>query len=288
MGYRHTFFERVKRQGAICHFGEQGRCCTLCPDGPCRIKRRAPKGKCGIDADGLAARNLVRLVNQRGAAYTHDFKLTLKTIKAVAEGKSPFCIKDRNKLLWFAKKLDISTEGSDREILGKIADFLEKEFMKDTDTPLDIIYKLAPESRIKKWESLGIVPGGFIFESHEAGTKVMPNIDTDYLNLSLTSLRLGLSAGFLANIATTIIRDIIFGSPDITKGYADIGVLDKEYVNIVVHGHVPWTGSCSGKDGKTGEVPENGKGSRSKRHKSLRKFMHRSGNAPETRNSPVS
>ncbi len=250
MGYRHTFFERVKRQGAICYFGEQGRCCTLCPDGPCRIKRRAPKGKCGIDADGLAARNLLRLVNQGGAAYTHDFKLTLKTIKAVAEGKSPFQIKDRNKLLWFAQKLGISTEGSDREILGRIADFLEKEFMKDTDTPLDIIYKLSPESRIKKWEALGIIPGGFIFESHEAGAKVMPNIDTDYLNLSLTSLRLGLSAGFLANIATTIIRDIIFGSPSITKGYADIGVLDKDYVNIVVHGHVPWTGSVVAKMAK--------------------------------------
>ncbi len=250
MGYRHTFFERVKRQGAICYFGEQGRCCTLCPDGPCRIKRRAPKGKCGIDADGLAARNLLRLVNQGGAAYTHDFKLTLKTIKAVAEGKSPFQIKDRNKLLWFAQKLEISTDGSDREILGRIADFLEKEFMKDTDTPLDIIYKLSPKSRIKKWEALGIIPGGFIFESHEAGAKVMPNIDTDYLNLSLTSLRLGLSAGFLANIATTIIRDIIFGSPNITKGYADIGVLDKDYVNIVVHGHVPWTGSVVAKMAK--------------------------------------
>ncbi|MBK3333076.1 anaerobic carbon-monoxide dehydrogenase catalytic subunit [Persephonella atlantica] len=250
MGYRHTFFERVKRQGAICYFGEQGRCCTLCPDGPCRIKRRAPKGKCGIDADGLAARNLLRLVNQGGAAYTHDFKLTLKTIKAVAEGKSPFQIKDRNKLLWFAQKLEISTDGSDREILGRIADLLEKEFMKDTDTPLDIIYRLSPESRIKKWEALGIIPGGFIFESHEAGAKVMPNIDTDYLNLSLTSLRLGLSAGFLANIATTIIRDIIFGSPSITKGYADIGVLDKDYVNIVVHGHVPWTGSVVAKMAK--------------------------------------
>ncbi len=250
MGYRHTFFERVKRQGAICYFGEQGRCCTLCPDGPCRIKRRAPKGKCGIDADGLAARNLLRLVNQGGAAYTHDFKLTLKTIKAVAEGKSPFQVKDRNKLLWFAQKLGISTDGSDREILGRIADFLEKEFMKDTDTPLDIIYRLSPESRIKRWEALGIIPGGFIFESHEAGAKVMPNIDTDYLNLSLTSLRLGLSAGFLANIATTIIRDIIFGSPSITKGYADIGVLDKDYVNIVVHGHVPWTGSVVAKMAK--------------------------------------
>ncbi|WP_457624797.1 anaerobic carbon-monoxide dehydrogenase catalytic subunit [Persephonella sp.] len=250
MGYRHTFFERVKRQGAICYFGEQGRCCTLCPDGPCRIKRRAPKGKCGIDADGLAARNLLRLVNQGGAAYTHDFKTTLKTLKAVAEGKSPFTVKDRKKMLWFAQKLGIQTDGTDREIIGKIADYLEKEFMKDTNQPLDIIKKLAPESRVRIWEKLGILPGGYIFESHEASTKVMPNIDTDFMDLALTSLRLGLSAGFLANIATTIIRDIIFSSPDITKGFADIGVLDKDYVNIVVHGHVPWMGSVVAKMAK--------------------------------------
>lgn len=250
MGYRHTFFERVKRQGAICHFGEQGRCCTLCPDGPCRIKRRAPKGKCGIDADGLAARNLLRLVNQGGAAYTHDFKVTLKTLKAVSQGKSPFKVRDKKKLIWFAEKLGLNTDASEKEILQQLADFLEKEFMKDTSQPLEIIRKIAPESRVKLWEGLGILPGGYIFESHEAAAKVMPNIDTDFMDLSLTSLRLGLSAGFLANVATTIIRDIIFGSPSLTKGYADIGVLDKDYVNIVVHGHVPWTGSVVAKMAK--------------------------------------
>ncbi|ACO03445.1 MAG TPA: carbon-monoxide dehydrogenase catalytic subunit [Persephonella sp.] len=251
MGFKHTFFERVKRQGAICYFGEQGRCCTLCPDGPCRIKRRAPKGKCGIDADGLAARNLLRLVNQGGAAYTHDFKTTLKTLKAIAEGKSPFRVSDRNKLLWFAGSLGLDTEGTDEEIIGRLADFLEREFMKDLNEPLTLIEKLAPESRVEIWKSLGIIPGGYIFESHEASAKVMPNIDTDYIDLALTSLRLGLSAGFLANIATTVIRDIIFGSPDITEGYADIGVLDKDYVNIVVHGHVPWMGSIVAKKAKT-------------------------------------
>ncbi|NPA16316.1 MAG: anaerobic carbon-monoxide dehydrogenase catalytic subunit [Aquificae bacterium] len=250
MGFKHTFFERVKRQGAICHFGEQGRCCTLCPDGPCRIKRRAPRGKCGIDADGLAARNLLRLVNQGGAAYTHDFKTTLKTLKAVAQGKGPFKVKDRQKLLWFLDRLGLSTEGSDEELIGRLADFLEKEFMKDLNQPMTLIEKLAPESRVEIWKNLGIIPGGYIFESHEASAKVMPNIDTDYIDLALTSLRLGLSGGFLANIATTIIRDIFFGSPDITEGYADIGVLDKDYVNIVVHGHVPWIGSVVARKAK--------------------------------------
>jgi len=158
IGYKDTYVERMNRQKNYCRFGEQGICCTLCPDGPCRIRRRAPLGRCGIDADGISARNLLRLVINGGSAYTHDFKYTLKTLKAMSEGKSPFSVRG--------------------DVLRNIYVFLEREFIKDTDEPLDIVKSLAPKSRVELW---------------------------------------------------------------------DIGVLDPDYVNIVVHGHVPWTGSVVAK-----------------------------------------
>ncbi len=248
LGYRNTYVERMERQKNYCRFGEQGICCTLCPDGPCRIRRRAPLGRCGIDADGIAARNLLRLVINGGSAYTHDFKYTLKTLKAMSEGKSPFSVKDKEKLKWFMEEIGIEfDEGDINGSLRRLYEFLDREFMKDTDEPLKVVTALAPKSRVELWDRLGILPGGFLKESHEASAKIMPNIDTDFLDLSLTALRLGISAGFTANIVSSLIRDIIFGSPAPNEGYADIGVLDPKYVNIVVHGHVPWTGSVVAK-----------------------------------------
>ena len=254
LGYRNTYLERMARQKNYCRFGEQGICCTLCPDGPCRIRRRAPLGRCGIDADGIAARNLLRLVINGGSAYTHDFKYTLKTIKAMSEGKSPFEVKDREKLRWFMEALSLPySEEDDKKNLKELHDFLERELLKDVDEPLTLVERLAPKSRVELWKSLGILPGGFLKEAHEASAKIMPNVDTDFLDLALTALRLGISAGFLANVASTVFRDIVFGSPSVNEGYADLGVLDKDYVNIVVHGHVPWTGSVVAQLAKTEE-----------------------------------
>ncbi|CAB1128445.1 Putative carbon monoxide dehydrogenase small subunit [Candidatus Hydrogenisulfobacillus filiaventi] len=238
-----TIFDRRRTQSPFCQFGRKGTCCTLCPDGPCRIRPGAERGICGIDADGMVARNLLRLVNQGGAAYTHDFKHTLKTLRAVAEGQGPFRVADPGKLTRMAARLGLPAADGPAAAAA-LAAYLDQEFRKDVDQPLDLIRRLAPPSRVALWERLGILPGGYLFEGHEAAAKVMPNIDTDYQDLLLTALRLGLSAGFLGNIATTLVRDVVLGSPAPTSGQADVGVLDPAYVNIVAHGHVPWTASA--------------------------------------------
>lgn len=242
-----TFLQRNAEQGT-CKHGELGVCCTLCPDGPCRIRENATRGRCGIDADGIAARNLLRLVNQGGAAYTHDFKHSIATLRAAARGEGGFRLRDEAKLRWFAGVLGVAGAGLGAAELGlRVADALEDEFRKDVHQPLDLVRNLAPASRLQVWKTLGVVPGGYLHEAHEAGAKVMPNIDTDYVDLSLTALRLAISAGFLGNIATSVMRDIVLGSPDITTGEADLGVLDPACVNIILHGHVPWMGAVLGR-----------------------------------------
>lgn len=241
-----TFLQRNAEQGS-CKHGELGVCCTLCPDGPCRIRETAPRGRCGIDADGIAARNLLRLVNQGGAAYTHDFKHSIATLRAATRGEGGFAINDAAKLRWFAGRLGVPGDLPATELGLAVADALEAEFQKDVHQPLDLVQNLAPASRLQAWRNLGVVPGGYLYEAHEANAKAMPNIDTDYVDLSLTALRLAISAGFLGNIATSVVRDIVLGSPDITTGEADLGVLDPATVNIVLHGHVPWMGAILGR-----------------------------------------
>lgn len=242
-----TFVQRNEEQGA-CRHGELGICCTLCPDGPCRARESAPNGRCGIDADGIAARNLLRLVNQGGAAYTHDFKHSIETLRVAARNQSGFSIRERGKLAWLAGLLDIASEQDGQpvaiETLGlRVADALDAEFRKDVTQPLALARALVPAARLERWASLGVLPGGYLYEAHEASAKAMPNIDTDYVDLTLTAARLAISAGFLGNIATSVVRDIVLGCPAPTTGEADLGVLDPATVNIVLHGHVPWMGA---------------------------------------------
>jgi len=242
-----TFLQRNEEQGS-CRHGELGVCCTLCPDGPCRIRPNVPQGRCGIDADGIAARNLLRLVNQGGAAYTHDFKHSVATLRAAARGEGGFGIRDAGKLAWLAGLLGVATQEDGAPVppssLGlQVADALAAEFRKDLHQPLSLVENLVPASRRAAWAALGVLPGGYLYEAHEASAKVMPNIDTDYVDLSLTAVRLAISAGFLGNIATSVVRDIVLGCPDLTAGEADLGVLDPATVNIILHGHVPWMGA---------------------------------------------
>lgn len=242
-----TFVDRHAEQGS-CRHGELGVCCTLCPDGPCRARDSAPNGRCGIDADGIAARNLLRLVNQGGAAYTHDFKHSLATLRAAAHGAGGFSIREPGKLAWLAGLLGLDLEAEGQALPAatlalQVADALEAEFTKDVGQPLQLAKALIPAERLERWASLGVLPGGYLYEAHEASAKAMPNIDTDYVDLTLTAARLAISAGFLGNIATSVLRDVVLGCPAPSVGKADLGVLDPATVNIVLHGHVPWMGA---------------------------------------------
>ena len=91
-------FDRFAAQGKRCNFCEQGISCQLCSNGPCRIKPGADRGVCGIDADGMAMRNLLFLNTMGTSTYTFHAKETAKTLKATALGNTPFQIKDEAKV----------------------------------------------------------------------------------------------------------------------------------------------------------------------------------------------
>ncbi|HCJ78580.1 MAG TPA: hypothetical protein DHV84_00905 [Desulfotomaculum sp.] len=73
--------------------------CQLCSNGSCRIiPDKIERGVCGIDGDGLVMRNMVHKLNMGIAAYTYHCKEAAQTLKATALGKTPFSLKDVDKL----------------------------------------------------------------------------------------------------------------------------------------------------------------------------------------------
>ncbi|MBE8539882.1 anaerobic carbon-monoxide dehydrogenase catalytic subunit [Geoglobus acetivorans] len=236
-----------------CPFCEKGLSCQLCSMGPCRITQTNPYGACGIDAAGMVVRNFVHKNMLGTEAYTYHAIEAAKTLRATAEGKTPFEIKEPEKLKWFAGLLGI--EGEDiKELAIKVADFVISD-LSSTETS-KLVEILAPEKRKELWKELGLMPSGVFLELLTVGSSSMTNVDSNYVSLAKKSMSLGISTCLAAQIALETIQDILFGTPMPHETYADLGILDPEYVNIAVNGHEPFVGMALIKLAEKEEVQE--------------------------------
>ncbi|SMB99077.1 carbon-monoxide dehydrogenase catalytic subunit [Thermanaeromonas toyohensis ToBE] len=234
-----TIFDRWEAQQPQCGFGMQGVCCQLCSHGPCRITARAERAICGATADTIVARNLVRLAVHGAAAYSHHLEELAKTLKATAQGKTPFQIGDEQKLKEIASVLGLDTKRPTKELTIALADYVLAELRKDSQDPLALLEVFALTSRKEVWKKLGVIPGGVLSEIRDALTKSMTSIDTDPVDLLLTVVRLALATGYMGLVGTITVQDILLGTPSLVESQADLGIIDPETVNIVAHGHVP-------------------------------------------------
>jgi carbon-monoxide dehydrogenase catalytic subunit len=235
-----TTFDRYQQQLPQCGFGTEGVCCQLCSHGPCRITPKAPRAICGATADTIAARNLLRLACHGLSAYCHQLEEAINTLKATAQGKTPYSIREEGKLREIAGLVGLDNSKDKNAVALDLAEVLTNELRKGADEPLALVELLAPKNRLEKWRGLGIVPGGPLSELRDALTMSMSNINTDPVSLLLTAMRIAIATGYMGLVATITIQDIILGNPQIGKTQADLGVLDPETVNIVAHGHVPY------------------------------------------------
>jgi len=64
-------------------------------------------------------------------------------------------------------------------------------------------------------------------------------VDNDYVHLILQGLRASLADGWGGSMIATELQDVMFGTPAPTFSEANLGVLEPNQVNIIVHGHEP-------------------------------------------------
>jgi len=238
-------FDRYPPQEKIrCSFCLDGNSCQLCSHGPCRIadKAGAHLGICGIDRDAMAMRAMLLLNVMGSATYTHHAYQAFRTLKATAEGKTPFTIKEVDKLKFLAGKLGLTTEGSAKEIANNVAEALMEELHHDYDSPSKMIEAFAPRHRKKVWQKLALFPAGVLYEIADATASCLTNVDGDYISLAKKALRLSIATIYTAQIGLELVQDILYGTPMPHEVDVDLGIMDPDYVNIVFNGHQPWTG----------------------------------------------
>jgi carbon-monoxide dehydrogenase catalytic subunit len=232
-----TWEDRVKGQTPHCKFGEDGICCKNCSMGPCRVSAKGPRGICGADAHAIAARNYARSIAAGTAAHSDHAREILHVLHGTRRD-GPYQVRDEAKLLRLAKEWGVKTEGRDiYDVAHEVAEVGLMEFGKPFGTML--FPKRAPKERQDLWEKEGITPRAIdreiatILHMTHMGNTADPDA------LIRQGLRTGLSNGWGGSMIGTEITDILFGTPIERKSEGNLGVMEKDMVNVVVHGHDP-------------------------------------------------
>jgi carbon-monoxide dehydrogenase catalytic subunit len=222
-----------------CNIGSQGLCCKNCAAGPCRLVGNTVRGVCGATADTIVARNFTRSVASGSAAHSDHARGLAYTLLAAAEGEAPdFRIRDPYKLREVAGYLGIKTDGrSNADIAKDVALAALGEFGKPTG---ELTYlKRAPAKRQQIWQEQRIAPRNIDREVVETMHRTNIGNDQDPEHILDQAMRCALGDGWGGSMLGTDITDILFGTPAPALSEANLGVLEEDMVNIVVHGHEP-------------------------------------------------
>ncbi len=232
-----TWQQRVKNQTPHCGFGEAGTCCRICSMGPCRITPKAPRGICGCDVHGIVARNYLRFTAGGTATHSDHGREIMHTLHQTKEGGN-YQVKDPEKLIRIAKEWGVETEGKDIYALAhEMAEIGLLEYGKPFGN-LKFIER-APEHTQKLWTDSGIAPRAIDREVSTAMHMTHMGCSSLAEALIRQALRCGLSDGWGGSMMGTEFSDVMFGTPKPIDTEANIGVMEKDNVNIVVHGHDP-------------------------------------------------
>ncbi|MGL6106715.1 anaerobic carbon-monoxide dehydrogenase catalytic subunit [Romboutsia sp.] len=232
-----TMYDRKLEMKAQCGFGLQGNCCRICGMGPCRITPKTPRGLCGADQHVIVGRNFARMVAAGTAAHS-DHARDLAHTLALTSANGNYQIRDEKKLIGLAQEWDVETEGRDiYDIAHEVADIALMEFGKPHGT-LKFL-KNAPAPRQQIWKDYKIEPRAIDREIATIMHSTHIGCTGDIDSLIHMCLRTGMADGWGGSMIGTRISDIVFGTPTVRQTEANLGVLEENKVNILLHGHEP-------------------------------------------------
>ncbi len=237
-----TALDRYEAQQPQCGFGQMGICCRNCNMGPCRIDPfgEGPQtGVCGATADTIVARNLLRMIAAGAAAHSDHGRDVAHTFLLMAKGEAKdYTITDELKLRQMAVEYGVEIEGkTSQEIALALGELALAEFGQQ-EGELKLAAR-APEKRQQLWRNLGVMPRGIDREIVECMHRTHIGVDADYRNILRHGIRTALGDGWGGSMIATDLQDVMLGSPVPIRAKVNLGVLSKDKVNIVVHGHEP-------------------------------------------------
>lgn len=238
-----TIWDRYAALGTQCKVGELGICCTVCHLGPCNLglpgSKRPKVGVCGATIDTVVARRLARDMAAGSAAHSDHGRSVAHLLLQVARGEAPgFSVKDEGKLRMLAAELGVEHVGRtiDQIAEGVAGACLAQFGQQDAD--LAFVGR-APARQREIWQALEVAPRGVDREIVDVMHRTNMGVETDYRSLVLAGIRSALADGWGGSMIATDLQDVLFGTPQPIRARMNLGVLQPEQVNVLVHGHEP-------------------------------------------------
>ncbi len=233
-----TAFSRADSMAA-CPIGADGMCCKVCSMGPCRLVKKGQTGICGATLETVAARNFARMVAAGSAAHSDHGRGMAYTLLEAAEGHAPdYQVRDLAKLEEIAVYLDVKVDEKPvNELARDVALAALHEFGK-AEGEFKFLRR-APAKRQEIWKKLDIIPRNIDREIVEMMHRTHVGNDQDAEHILDHALRCSIGDGWGGSMIGTDISDILFGTPAPVLSRANLGILQEDEVNIVIHGHEP-------------------------------------------------
>lgn len=232
-----TMYKRKLGYKVQCGFGLQGVCCRNCGMGPCRISPKTPRGLCGADEHTIVGRNFARMCAAGTAAHSDHARDIAHTLALTTPG-GDYQVKQPQKLIEFAKFMDVDPEGKDiYELAHEVAEVCLMEFGK----PFGVskLLKIAPKVRQELWHKLGIEPRAIDREVATVLHSTHVGCTSDLDSLINMAMRCSMADGWAGSMIGTMLSDVLFGTPKPVHTEANLNVLAGNNVNIILHGHEP-------------------------------------------------
>ncbi len=235
-------WDRYDAQQPQCGFGQLGVCCRHCAMGPCRIDpfgNGAKCGVCGATADVIAARGLVRMIAGGAAAHSdHGRDVAHTLLEAATASDSDYKVQDVEKVTKLAEEFGIATDGaSPKELAKQVAERCFAEYGQQSGELL--FAQRAPEDQKKRWRSNNAMPRGIDREIVEIMHRTHIGVDNHFMNIIGQGIRAALADGWGGSMCATELSDVLFGRPKPIRAKVNLGSIDPDSVNLIVHGHEP-------------------------------------------------
>ncbi len=251
-----TIWNRSQKQHPQCAYGQLGSCCRTCSMGPCRIDPFGDgpsRGVCGATADTIVARNYARMVAVGSSSHSdHGRKVAILLGEVAAGRNTGYRITDEDKLRAVATRLGIATEDrAAREIAADASRAAVSCFGKQDEEPILFLRKYMPKKRYERLldmerelsretgSEIGLLPRGIDREAVDILHRTHFGCDADPLSLIAQSVRCALSDGWGGSLIAAELQDVLLGTPKVATVNTNLGVLEGDSVNVVVHGHEP-------------------------------------------------
>lgn len=221
--------------------------CINCQQGPCR---KVNHGTCGMDADGIVSRNLLRETAAGTAAHLGHARRVATILKRVGDGSltSAYSIKDEAKLNLIYDGLGLSGATTPKQMAREVGEATLGDLTRLEGTPSWLTYK-ANQERQNRWADLNqgkqnttpinILPVGGAPEVQEGMHMATMGVNGDYVNFILRCARLGLVDAYCGMHAASGMQDALFGTPSLISAKSNLSVIDPDQINLAIHGHVP-------------------------------------------------